>query len=117
MSVGVALFAYTHGFLIFSHGFSPSLNVKFLVVIVKLKWFVGAQFAAPILFRMAYFTVKLQVDNNPFFGHSFTCPLVISLVTFLHRSTSSVSVSLSLPRYSLIVLGENFTIFLLHRHF
>lgn len=75
-------------------------------VVIPELWFLGAQFATPILFRMTNFTLRLALGSNPLRGQSLYVPSVISYATFFREGTLSTVINFPRSKYSLMTEGE-----------
>src|ERR1044072_2486891 len=61
-------------------------------------WLEGAQFAAPILCKIAYLTLSLLQEIDPLAGHLDTCLAVSSFTMVFKETLLSFTASSLLPR-------------------
>jgi hypothetical protein len=92
------------------------MNLAMLVAVSE-EWVVRIQFAASILFIMAYFINSLTEEILPLFGHTLTWFAVITLQTWLTFSSFSAQWLSSIARNLLMIVGEKFTFSLLHTRY
>jgi hypothetical protein len=85
------------------------MNLAMLVAISE-EWVVRIQFAASILFIMAYFINSLTEEILPLFGHTLTWFAVITLQTWLTFSSFSAQWLSSIAR-NLLMSGREIHLF------